>query len=155
MVDNTEKKIVLPHEVPVEKTRRIAVAANIHLQSIDLLVYSVHTATIVMSKDKRLKQADLILNSLSGENRHVVIGGNFNTVFSDNIEEFEVIFAKHGFIRASKDAGTTVSKGSFDLILDHIFCRGFEVIDRCTIKSEASDHSPLWVILKLNGSIDE
>jgi endonuclease/exonuclease/phosphatase family metal-dependent hydrolase len=143
-----EKKILLPHEVAVAKTRRIAVAATVLAEQTEIRIYSVHTATIVLSLDKRLSQADSVLKSLSGDYSHIVIGGDFNTVFANNIQQFEEIFNRYGFERASESAGSTAEKGPFDFTLDHIFVKGFQVIQSGTVESEASDHTALWVILK-------
>ena len=118
------------------------------MDRLKLKVYSVHTETMILSKEKRMNQANSVLKSSSDYPEHIIIGGDFNTVFLHNIRDIETLFNKHGFIRASKSAGPTVDKGPIELTLDHIFAKGFQVVETGTLKTEASDHRPLWAILK-------
>jgi endonuclease/exonuclease/phosphatase family metal-dependent hydrolase len=144
-----EKKIILPYPYAIGKTRKTAVSARVAIKGLDVLVYSVQTATILLGKEGRIGQADSILKSVPKNADYVIIGGDFNTVGSWNVAEIEDIFAHNGFVRASKDAGSTLKMGPLKLTLDHIFVRGLRAIDSGTLdKSRASDHFPLWVILK-------
>lgn len=144
-----EKKTILPHTYIIGKTRKIAVSAKILIKELEVLVYSVHTATILLSKQKRISQADSIIKSIPENTDYVIVGGDFNTVGSWNVEDLETIFRDNGFIRASEDAGATVKIGPFHLTSDHIFVKGMRVLDSGAFeKSKASDHSPVWVILK-------
>jgi endonuclease/exonuclease/phosphatase family metal-dependent hydrolase len=144
-----DKKILLPYEVAVGKTRRIAVASTVKIKNLNILVYSAHTATITLSEEKRMSQADYILKSISTEWNHIIVGGDFNTIFSQNVRDLEKIFHQNGFIMATGGAGPTVKKGFLNFTLDHIFTKGFQVHDTGVVEeSQASDHLPLWVVLK-------
>jgi len=145
---HSQKKILLPYEPVLGKTKRIAVSSYVAYPKHDLLVYSVHTATAVVSAEKRLSQADSILNSISKQHPQMIIGGDFNTLFSQNVRDLEDVFSKNGFFRASREAGATVEKVFFNLTLDHIFIKGLELIDSGTTETQASDHKPLWVLLR-------
>jgi len=146
----SHKKIILPHEPLLGRTKRIAVSSYVEFAGLEILVYSVHTATAVVSSENRLNQADSILKSISEQHPHIIIGGDFNTLFSQNIRDLESVFLKNGFSRASRDAGVTVEKAFFNFTLDHVFVKGLELIESGTTETEASDHRPLWVLLKLS-----
>jgi endonuclease/exonuclease/phosphatase family metal-dependent hydrolase len=147
------KKILLPFEAPGNNTRRIAVAAAILVGQLEVLAYSVHTATIVQRESKRLAQVDSVARSIPPDARLVVFGGDFNTVFEDNITEVENIFLEHGLVRASKGSGPTNKPKPLSQTLDHVFARGMRALSVGTFKdSKASDHLPLWVKLKIESS---
>jgi endonuclease/exonuclease/phosphatase family metal-dependent hydrolase len=144
------KKILLPFEAPGNNTRRIAVAAAIGVGQLEVLAYSVHTATIVQRESKRLAQADSVARSIPPDARLVIVGGDFNTVFEDNITETEDIFFRRGLVRASKGSGPTNKLKPFSQTLDHVFARGMRALSVGTFKdSQASDHLPVWVKLKI------
>ncbi len=52
-----DQKIILPHKVAICKTRRITVSAAVLMDKLKLRVYSVHTETMVLNKEKRMNQA--------------------------------------------------------------------------------------------------
>lgn len=144
------KKIILPFEAPGNKTRRIAVAAAIMVGKLEVLAYSLHTATIVQRESKRLAQVDSVARSIPPDAKLAIVGGDFNTVFEDNITEIEDIFLKHGLARASKGSGPTNKPNPLRQTLDHVFVRGMRALSVGTFKdSQASDHLPLWVKLKI------
>ncbi len=134
----------------INRTRRIAVAATAVIDDISIRVYSVHTATVVLSEEKRLAQADSIVNSISKNRPYIIVGGDFNTMFEKNVIDLDKIFQTNGFSRASRGAGATVEKGPFDFTMDHIYVKGFEVLSSGTVETGASDHSAEWVILAIH-----
>ena len=93
-----------------------------------------------------------------GENlEFVIVGGDFNTDVDYSVLGTERIFRKAGFIRATKGLGYT-SRGDPIGILkwefDHIYVRGFEVLNAGKHEeAEASDHLPIWAVLKFNSSV--
>jgi endonuclease/exonuclease/phosphatase family metal-dependent hydrolase len=142
-----DKKILLPYEPSLGRTKRIAVSAQISVGKRSIVAYSVHTATIILSPNKRLKQADSLLNSISMNDQHIVIGGDFNTFFSQNIRDLDAIFSKNRFLRATREVGPTLKRGPFKFRMDHLYVKGFEIIDAGTVLTDASDHQPIWAIL--------
>jgi endonuclease/exonuclease/phosphatase family metal-dependent hydrolase len=143
-----EKKIILPFEPAIGRTQRIAVGATVIVNDYKIRIYSTHLATVVLSEEKRLLQADSLLKSIPEDYKYVIVGGDFNSVFAKNIRDIEEIFQANHFYRASKNAGYTVKKGPFELTLDHLFVKNFKTLNAGTHSTEASDHRPLWVILK-------
>jgi endonuclease/exonuclease/phosphatase family metal-dependent hydrolase len=147
------RKIILPHESPLRGQRRIAVSATVEIGEYEVLAYSVHTETFWLSHDKRIEQVDSIAASIPPEADHVIVAGDFNTSFRKNIDEIEEIFERVGLIRASAGVGPTAEEGPFGIIdveLDHIFTRGMTVLERAVSeKTKASDHWPLWTVLKI------
>jgi endonuclease/exonuclease/phosphatase (EEP) superfamily protein YafD len=151
---HSHKKILLPYEPPLAKTKRIAVSSYISHPKLELLVYSVHTATAIISAKRRLEQADSLLQSISEEHDHIIIGGDFNTLFSQNVKDLENVFSNNGFSRASRDAGTTVRWNFLNFTMDHLFVKGLDVISTGTAETTASDHKPLWVWLRIAENVD-
>jgi endonuclease/exonuclease/phosphatase family metal-dependent hydrolase len=143
----TDQKILLPYEPSLGRTKRIAVSAQISIGERKIMAYSVHTATIILSPDKRLKQADSLLNSLSINEDHIIIGGDFNTLFKQNIRDLDDVFSKNNFTRATRQVGPTLQRGPFKFRTDHLYVKGFEVLDAGTVSTKASDHQPIWAIL--------
>jgi endonuclease/exonuclease/phosphatase (EEP) superfamily protein YafD len=146
---HSDRKILLPHEPVLSATKRIAVSSYISHPRLELLVFSVHTATVVVSAKRRQEQADSLLQSIAEEHDHIIIGGDFNTLFSQNVKDLEKAFSKTGFIRASRDAGHTVRWNFLKFTMDHVFSKGLEVLATGTVETSASDHKPLWVWLKI------
>jgi endonuclease/exonuclease/phosphatase (EEP) superfamily protein YafD len=143
----TDRKIILPYEPVIGKTKRIAVCARVAIGTTQIIAYSVHTATMTLRTDKRLSQADSLLKSIALQNEMIIVGGDFNTVFAETIRNLDDLFEKNSFVRATIDVGPTLEKGPFDFTMDHIYVKGFKVIDSGSVQTEASDHRPIWTIL--------
>lgn len=144
-----ERKIILPYSDAVRNIKRSAVSARIGLKGLEVLVYSVHTSTVWLDRERRISQADSLLRSVPEDADYVIMGGDFNTPGYWNVSMFDHLFAKDGFVRASRHAGSTYKIGPVKMTLDHIFVKGLEPVSSGTVKSStASDHLPLWAILK-------
>ena len=101
-------------------------------------------------ESKRLAQVDSVARSIPPDAKLVIVGGDFNTVFEGNITDIENIFREHGLARASKGSGPTSKPNPLRQTLDHVFARGMRTLSVGTFKdSQASDHLPLWVKLKI------
>lgn len=145
---SNDRKYVLPYDYPFHKSPRAAVSAVVKIDDLAILTFSVHTHTILLSEEKRLAQVDSLVNDISQKWHYVVVGGDFNSPGTSNVEAIEKIFKKHGFRRASEKAGPTVEVGPLELTLDHIFTKGFRVAATGKLESSrASDHLPVWVRL--------
>ncbi len=147
------RKIILPYSKPTDDQRRIAVGATVLAGDMRIRVFSVHTETFWMNYDKRLAQSDSLVRAVSRGHTHLVIAGDFNTPFGRNVKDLEKIFAASGFTRASSGVGWTARElpfGIWKMQLDHIFTKGFEVIAAGKYEdARASDHVPVWTLLKL------
>jgi endonuclease/exonuclease/phosphatase family metal-dependent hydrolase len=146
------RKILLPHSKPTDDQKRIAVGATVVAGNLRIRVFSVHTETFWMNYDKRLEQADSLVQAISKNYSHLVIAGDFNTPFGRNVRDVEEAFAASGFVRASSGIGWTarvLPYGLWKMELDHIFTKGFEVIEAGKFdEGRASDHVPIWTILR-------
>ena len=146
------RKIILPHSKPTDDQKRIAVGATVVACNLRIRVFSVHTETFWMNYDKRLEQADSLVRAVSKDYSHIIIAGDFNTPFGRNVKDIEKSFAASGFLRANSGVGWTARVlpfGLWKMELDHIFTKGFEVIAAGKFEEgQASDHVPLWTILK-------
>jgi endonuclease/exonuclease/phosphatase family metal-dependent hydrolase len=148
----SHRKIVLPYEDPVRKSRRVITVADVAAGVEQVLLVSTHTETAWMSIDRRVAQADSLVRSIVGAHRYVVVGGDFNTYSWEALEELDAIFLRAGFIRATEGIGATAGWGPlniFELELDHIYVRGFDVVEAGKAwEAQASDHKPVWAIIE-------
>ena len=146
------RKVLLPHSKPTDDQRRIAVGATVVAGGLRIRVFSVHTETFWMNYDKRLAQTDSLVRAVSNDYSHIIIAGDFNTPFGRNVKDIEKSFTASGFVRANSGVGWTARVlpfGLWKMELDHIFVKGFEVIAAGKFEEgQASDHVPLWTILK-------
>jgi len=146
-------KLLLPHQDPVRKNRRVAAIATIAIDDYEILTYSVHTEMVWLALPERIAQVDSVVKSVSEIYSHVIIGGDFNTESDYYVGVADELFEGAGFIRASKGLGPTSKAdplGLVDLRFDHIFTRGMSVLDKGKVDDmQASDHLPIWVELKL------
>jgi endonuclease/exonuclease/phosphatase family metal-dependent hydrolase len=146
------KKLILPNKSWLNGQIRIAVQANVIIDGRAILVYCVHTEIYAASFRHRREQAAAVIQDIPLQAERVIVGGDFNTVSNRSIKRLTGQFAEAGLIRASKGAGATVKKYATNpAAADHIFTRGFEVIDRGKVKDgRASDHYPVWITLHLD-----
>ena len=151
----SHRKVLLPHQDPVRRSRRALAVAEISAGDMEVVVISAHTETAWMSFDRRVAQADSLVRSLVGAHKYAVVGGDFNTFSWQAVEALDGIFEKAGFVRATAGIGSTARWGPlgiFELELDHIYARGFEAVSAGKVwEAEASDHKPVWTILRPSG----
>jgi len=146
------RKVLLPHSKPTDDQKRIAVGATVVAGGLRIRVFSVHTETFWMNYDKRLEQADSLVRAVSKDYSYIIIAGDFNTPFGRNVKDIDKTFTASGFVRANSGVGWTARVlpfGLWKMELDHIFTKGFEIVAAGKFEEgRASDHVPLWTILK-------
>ncbi len=143
-------KILLPHRSPTNEQRRIAVRAVIQVGEREVLVYSVHTETLVLSARKRGEQIDALVEDINNQPQsYVVVGGDFNTFTQGSIDDLESDMAEAGLERISAGTGPTVlSLGGFGFTLDHLFAKNMTLLEGGVgPDTSASDHAPVWAVL--------
>ncbi len=138
-------KLILPYSNPKNNQIRIAVRGLVSVGDTEVLVYSIHSETAWLSQQKRQEQIQALLNEISEDYEYVIVGGDFNTFTAASIVELENRFELVGLERASVGASPTFTRSNFSFTLDHVFAKGFSVIDNGVWKAtEASDHYPVW-----------
>ncbi len=145
-------KVVLPHRNPICHQKRIVVMAIINMGGISILAGSLHLEVAVLSVDKRVDQASAVLKAVPDSIDHIILGGDYNSLLQSTIDLLDTIAGRSGYKRATENIDYSVASapfGWFKFNLDHIFVKGF-VPQRSGSykKSTASDHYPVWVILK-------
>lgn len=149
-----DEKLLLPHPTPGNERRRIAITAELEFNGANVRVYNIHPSTLSVPKVDRREQFGVVtdhLNNLASSPDHVIVGGDFNTDKEIDIEYLVELYNENGLIWASENVGHTWQKldGLLNYTLDHIFSKGFELIDAGKPdRTEASDHLPIWVSLK-------
>ncbi|MDT8272714.1 MAG: endonuclease/exonuclease/phosphatase family protein [Desulfomonilia bacterium] len=140
-----ESKILLPHENPVRKQRRIAVSATITIENKLIKIFNVHNETILLRRTKKLDQVDALVEYISrGQDAdYMIVGGDFNTVGQREFSTVAGRFEPLGLVLATASVGTT---SKIFLRLDHIYTKGLRVIDAGKQRpTRASDHFPVWI----------
>ncbi len=149
-------KVVLPHENPVRKMRRIAVFATLDMNEYEILTCSVHTEMYIIGHEKKLDQVEALVSNIEDRFHYVIVGGDFNTDMEYDVLKTEQIFQETGLIRATKGIGYTSQGDPLGILrwkFDHIFVKGFEVLNSGKFKeAQASDHLPVWTVLRLKES---
>lgn len=144
------QKIILPYKNWYNQQIRIAVRGQVQLPNGQpLLVYAAHTEVYAAPRLYRQAQIEAIVADVQQQPRDipVVVGGDFNTATRRGIRRMAAQFATAVLERASKGAGSTVSKfGPTPIAADHLFVRGAAVLARGAVTAaQASDHYPVWV----------
>jgi len=117
----------------------------------EVLVYAVHNETIVMPQRKRWAQLVALLDTITRKSNSyetIIVGGDFNSVFSPFNTRLSDEFTRRGFYALTEDIPYTSFqfKGLIKLKLDHVFAKGIgrEVESvRALDKLDASDHLPI------------
>ena len=142
------QKLILPHKSFSNRMNRIATGATIRIPGDNILVYSLHTESVFSLSRYRKEQYTAVLDDVNPDAKLVIVGGDFNSFTKATVEELEDVYKQAGFVRASKDSGSTVVKYGIELSSDHIFAKGFVVEETGKlIGATASDHLPIWVTL--------
>ncbi|HSC37161.1 MAG TPA: endonuclease/exonuclease/phosphatase family protein, partial [Chitinophagaceae bacterium] len=78
------EKLILPHAKWQNQQRRSVTIGEVNVHQKKILVLSVHTETVAMSRKMRADQVDSIVRYSRQESlnyKYVLIGGDFNTLF--------------------------------------------------------------------------
>ncbi len=144
------EKLILPHSKWLSKSRRDVTIGEVNIHQKKILVYSVHTETMMMSRKNRMDQLDAIIEHArlqSPNYKYVLIGGDFNTLFSKAANLAVEKFNTSGFDWSTAMVGSTAT-AFFGLIKprhDYFFSTGLKVINACKIESsKSSDHYPVF-----------
>lgn len=146
-------EIPLPHVASVSGQPRSATHALVDVGGLDVSVYSVHTEIPALRLAKRIEQFDTVADDIRrrGHTR-VVVGGDFNTVTARGSRAVATSMAAAGLRRVSAEESRSYRRLGRDLMLDHLFAAGFDVVDAGVVApTEASDHLPIWADLRPTG----
>jgi endonuclease/exonuclease/phosphatase family metal-dependent hydrolase len=143
------EKLILPHSKWVNKRQRHVTIGEVNIHHKKILVYSVHTETVMMGKKKRMDQIDAIIEhaKIQSDNyKYFLIGGDFNTLISKDARQTVKKFNQNGFDWSTAKVGST-AKAFFGLVKpthDYIFSRGLQVVNAVKLEtSRSSDHYPV------------
>jgi endonuclease/exonuclease/phosphatase family metal-dependent hydrolase len=143
------EKLLLPHPKPLSKSRREVTIAEVTVHGEKILVYSVQTETVVMSRKNRMDQVDAIIDHAKAQlpaYKYVLIGGDFNTLFTKSSKMAVKKFESNGFDWSTASVGTT-ARAFLGLIKprhDYIFSKGLKLMEAGKIEaSKSSDHFPV------------
>ena len=145
------EKLILPHKSLTTGLGRMATKATITMPDSTILVYSIHTETMLTLPSFRQDQFETILDDVEADANYVIVGGDFNTVTQADADDLTQIFYDNGYVRATVGLGNTYAKQRVEAVADHIFSKGFEVIESGKVaEATASDHLPIWAQLEFS-----
>jgi endonuclease/exonuclease/phosphatase family metal-dependent hydrolase len=151
------EKLILPHAKWQNQQRRHVVIGEVNIHQKKILVYSVHTETLAMSRQHRIDQIDGILDQARKQSpnyKYVLIGGDFNTLLSKDGQMVVDKFNDNGYDWSTAAAGTT-ARAAFGLIKprhDYLFSRGLKLMNTGKIEtSVSSDHYPVFATFQFKG----
>lgn len=143
------QKLVLPHKSFATGLGRVATKAIVTIQDTDIVVYSVHTETMLTLPSFRQDQFEAILADVEPDADYVIIGGDFNTVTQADVDDLTQVFVGDDYARVTVGLGNTYAKYQVEALADHIFSSGFNVVESGKMaEATASDHLPIWAQLK-------
>ncbi|HTR30639.1 MAG TPA: endonuclease/exonuclease/phosphatase family protein [Puia sp.] len=148
------EKLILPHAKWQNRQRRGVTIGEVDIHQRKILVFSVHTETVAMSRKMRMDQVDSIVRYGQRESayyKYVVIGGDFNTAFSGYSRAVVREFNHIGFDWQTARAGPTAKAmmGLVAPVSDYLFSRGFGYMNGYAVRSSrSSDHYPVVATLR-------
>jgi endonuclease/exonuclease/phosphatase family metal-dependent hydrolase len=147
-------EIPLPHQSPVNGQPRSATHALVDVDGLDVSAYSVHTEIPSLRLARRIEQFDRVADDIRRRgHRHIVVGGDFNTVTARGVRALTASMDAADLRRVSAEDTSSYRRLGRDMMLDHVFSAGFDVLDAGVVESTAaSDHLPIWIELR---SIEE
>ncbi len=148
------EKIILPHQNPMSKRKRIAVAATLQYGEQVIAVYTTHTETFWLKRSKRREQIQWIAQHAQNHpNDKMIIAGDFNCNKKKDVQFLVKSFKDQGFEWVTENTGPTYQLlgGLKKYRLDHIFCLGMTTKKSGKVeRSQASDHLPVWAEFTLD-----
>ena len=140
------KKVILPHSDPHNKQKRIAISALVRIGNRPVYTVACHTSIIWPgNRKKRLDQIATVAGSIPDDQTYVITAGDFNTADRKSLLGAVDRFRQKQMKWATESIGITYPLWPLVLKLDHIFIRGFRVIDAGKYAgTKASDHYPVW-----------
>jgi endonuclease/exonuclease/phosphatase family metal-dependent hydrolase len=145
-------------ELPIERQRRIALAATAHAVTADgapwtLRLVSVHLETRAGAlrqgpASARKRQAEFLVQALGVSSAPTIVAGDFNTSWGD--DEPAVKTLRSAYPDAPPVRGTTWGMSVIGAKLDHVFARLPRAAVTVTrVRSRyGSDHSPLIAVVR-------
>jgi endonuclease/exonuclease/phosphatase family metal-dependent hydrolase len=146
--------IALPVKSPFPVTSRIAVVAQIDIQPEPVVAVSLHSSTVVVSREIRLEQFESVRDSLEAFEGVVVIGGDFNTPTYDDVRLLRARMRESQYLHARPPSATAHLprwQQAFDVQadLDHFFFKGLRLRrNGVATEASASDHLPVWAVFE-------
>lgn len=143
------QKLILPGLHPLTGQQRIAIRSLIEVGGREVLVYSTHVEIATALPAFRSAQIQAILDDIPPDAHYVIVGGDFNTVSRPGVVRLATQTSNADLDHNTAGIGSTFTRFGLSIFApDHIFSRGFDLIDGGVLKSvTASDHYPVWVRL--------
>jgi endonuclease/exonuclease/phosphatase family metal-dependent hydrolase len=143
-------KIILPNTFPFINQTRILVKADMLINGKELRLYNTHLETVWMVQRKGNTQLDFLAEQIDPDSRFTILCGDINSWSKGSIAYLEERLAQAGLQRLSAGTGPTFEYKNMKLTLDHILTSdvlGYQA--GVWRQAEASDHFPVWALLKL------
>jgi endonuclease/exonuclease/phosphatase (EEP) superfamily protein YafD len=136
------------HSEPFTKTKKMLLATLYPLHKLEesLLVINIHIINFV-SYDKFTAHLDQVFKALQHHNGPILLAGDFNTWNRKRFRGFNNLALSFGLVEVEIKRQPRLNH--FFQNLDHIYCRGLEVIDaHVHTHIHSSDHYPISLSLR-------
>jgi endonuclease/exonuclease/phosphatase family metal-dependent hydrolase len=137
-------KILLPNWLPGWVENRFAVKAVTTMNDRDITVYNTHLDLMWMEP-----QVKFLASEMDKQDGPIILGGDFNTWRPWSIPFLEDLMKGVGLERLTRESGYTFEVSGLKFTLDHIFSEELDYTSGVYRKTNASDHHPVWVEIKL------
>ena len=120
------------------------------------MAWSVHAEVSTLPHRYQVAQYSEVADSVLASPVHAaLVAGDFNTASSRSVRGLEKGMMRAGMYRANASSGRTFTRFGRGFELDHIFVKGFDVVDAGVVSNHtASDHDPVWTVLKKTKAAD-
>lgn len=141
-------KLILPGLHPLSGQQRTATRATAQVGDATVLLYSTHIEIATAPVALRVAQMSAVATNVPPEAAQVIIGGDFNVVTARGVRALAALYEVEGLDHASRSAGPTMSRMGVRVAADHLFTRGFDVLEAGVLADvTGSDHLPVWARL--------
>ncbi len=151
-----ETVIRLPHLARFMGMRRIALQSPVTVRPLhgqgphELMVWSVHAEISTLPHRRQVAQyrevADRVISARAPRS---IVGGDFNTASGRSIRGLVEHMERAGLARLLPAGQQTFHRFGRPFELDHLFACGFDVVaSGVCADHDASDHDPVWALLR-------
>lgn len=138
------ERILLPNWLPSWVENRFAEKAVAIVNGKNITVYNTHLDLAWMEP-----QGKFLTSEMDKQDSPIILGGDFNTWRPWSITYLEDLMKGVGLLRLTKESGYTFEVSGLKFTLDHIFSEELDYTSGVYRQTNASDHYPVWVEIKL------
>ncbi|HRI18168.1 MAG TPA: endonuclease/exonuclease/phosphatase family protein, partial [Burkholderiaceae bacterium] len=134
---------------PLLQLPKVALISRFRIEGHDapLAVANLHAINFTFGLAEYEAQLDAVVAELAAHGGPIIVAGDFNTWSDGRYRTMQAAMQRLGLdaVLPGEDSRTRV----FGRQIDHVFVRGFEVVQAGSPQVQSSDHNPLLATLRL------